>query len=245
VKLRINYGQAFVMPGADQLAADYFDPTSWAQVVGNPNLTPEESATWEGGLDYSNSGIFLSLTYFHTDYKDKIETVILSGGETSWENLGEATISGIEGELNVDLGEINGWDFQLRPYVRFTYLTQFEDGADEEDLNYTPDWTASCGISFSDGMGLAATFNVAYTGEQLVEDWEDWDWLVSSEPEIVTLGSSTVASLNISKALVTSDRWGKLTLKGDITNLFNSDYAYVKGYTMPGRSYFLGLRYDI
>lgn len=243
LKLRANYGQAFVMPGADQLAADYFDPTYYSQVVGNPDLTPEESATWEGGIDYSNSGIFLSLTYFYTDFKDKIETVILSGGETSWENLGEATISGIEGDLNVDLGEIYGWDFQVRPYVRFTYLTQFEDDATGDDLKYTPDWTASYGISFSDGMGMAATFNVAYTGEQLVEDWESQVW--PNDVEVVTMGSATAASLTVSKTLLTSERWGKLTLKGDITNLFNSDYAYVKGYPMPGRSYFLGLRYDI
>ena len=211
-KIRANYGQAFVMPGADQLAADYFDPTYYSQVVGNPDLTPEESATWEGGVDYSNSGIFLSLTYFYTDFKDKIETVILSGGETSWENLGEATIAGIEGELNVDLGEINDYDFQLRPYVRFTYLTEFEDETTGDDLKYTPDWTASYGISFSDGMGLAATFNVAYTGEQLVEDWESQVW--PNDVEIVTMGSSTVASLTITKTLLTSDRWGKLTLKG-------------------------------
>ncbi|WP_319524937.1 TonB-dependent receptor [uncultured Desulfosarcina sp.] len=245
IKLRANYGQAFVMPGANELAADITDHYTGARTVGNANLSPEKSTTWEGGIDFSISGVFASLTYFYTDFEDKIEQVTLSGGISSWENLGDSTISGIEGELNVDLGVLFDWTFELRPYLRFTYLTQYEDEETGEDLQYTPDWTASYGICFSNGMGLSAALNIAYTGEQEIEDWEDWDWMVSAEPEVITLGSSTVASLTISKILLASDRWGKLTLKGDITNLFNSDYAYAKGYPMPGRSYFLGLRYDI
>lgn len=243
LKLRVNYGQAFVMPGADQLAADYIDPYSGAPISGNADLKPEKSATWEGGLDFSNNGIFASLTYFHTDFEDKIEFVSLSDGSRSWDNLGEAAINGIEGEINFDLGTFNDWDFVLRPYVRFTYLTEFEDEDENRDLYYTPDWTASYGVTFSDWNGLSATFNVVYTGDQSVEDYENWNYV--DPVEIVTLGSSTVASLTLTKTLLSSDRWGKLTLKGDITNLFNSDYEYVKGYPMPGRGYFLGLRYDI
>ena len=86
-------------------------------------------------------------------------------------------------------------------------------------------------------------FNVSYTGEQLIEDWENQVW--PNDPELVILSSSTVASLTITKTLLSSDRYGSLSIKGDITNLFNADYAYVKGYPMPGRSYYLGLRYDI
>ena len=126
LKIRANYGQAFVMPGADQLAADY--SSFLGPILGNPNLSPEKSTTWEGGLDFSSSGVFASLTYFYTDFEDKIDGVILPGGISSWDNVGQATISGIEGELNVDLGALNDWDFELRPYLRFTYLTRYEDG---------------------------------------------------------------------------------------------------------------------
>ena len=243
LKVRANYGQAFVMPGANQMAADYIDVFTGAQIQGNPNLSPEESSTWEGGLDFYSNGIFASVTYFYTDFKDKIEYVSLPGGISSWDNLGEATISGIEGEFNIDIGAIYNWKFQLRPYVRFTYLTQYEDDATGEDLKYTPDWNASYGIDFTNWMGLSVNFNIAYTGKKSVEDWENQVW--PNDAEIITLGSATVASLSISKTLLDSDRWGSLTLKGDITNLFNQDYAYISGYPMPGRSFYLGLRYDI
>lgn len=245
LKIRANYGQAFVMPSADQLAADYIDPGNGTQVLGNADLSPEKSATWEGGVDFASNGIFASLSYFFTDFKDRIEYVPLSGGASSWENLGESTVAGIEGEFNIDIGEIFNWNFQLRPYIQFTYLTEYEDDTTGEDLKHTPDWTASYGISFSDWMGLTATFNVAYSGKQLVDDYEDWDYMNDPEPEVVTLGSATVANLTITKTLLSSDQWGKLSLKGDITNLFNADYAFVKGYPMPGRSFYLGLRYDI
>jgi vitamin B12 transporter len=242
-KLRANYGEAFIIPSAAQLAADYV--SFIGPVRGNPNLKPEKSATLEGGVDYFGSGVFVTLSYFYTDFEDKIEGVFLSGGVSSWENLGEATISGIEGELNVDLGAINDWDFVLRPYVRFTYLTKYEDETTGENLKYTPDLTAATGIVFSTGMDLTATFNVAYISETTVDDFENWNFFVDPQPEVVTLDSATVASLTITKTLLSSDRYGKLSLKGDITNLFNADYDYVKGYPMPGRSYYLGLRYDI
>lgn len=36
----------------------------WFDSVGNPNLKPEESTTWDGGVAFSSNAIFASLTYF-------------------------------------------------------------------------------------------------------------------------------------------------------------------------------------
>jgi vitamin B12 transporter len=90
VKVRANYGQAFVMPGADQLAADFIDPYSGAQTLGNPNLKPEKSATWEGGIDFTNRGIFASLTYFPPISRTRSKWLPYRDGASSWENLGAA-----------------------------------------------------------------------------------------------------------------------------------------------------------
>ena len=40
------------------------------------------------------------------------------------------------------------------------------------------------------------------------------------------------------------EKLGDLTLKVEIENLFDKDYEYADDYPMPGRSFFLGLRYD-
>ncbi|MDY7039136.1 MAG: TonB-dependent receptor, partial [Thermodesulfobacteriota bacterium] len=61
---------------------------------------------------------------------------------------------------------------------------------------------------------------------------------------VIVKGGFTVANFTISKRILDFKEFGGLTLKGKIQNLFDKDYEYVKGYPMPGRSFFLGLKYD-
>ncbi|OIP91416.1 MAG: hypothetical protein AUK55_11215 [Syntrophobacteraceae bacterium CG2_30_61_12] len=237
LRLRANYGQAFVMPEADQLAADY---TVWGRrYVGNPELSPETGNTYETGVDLYWRSLYAGLTLFTTDFADKIEPVVLQDGSNSWDNLGDATISGIEGELTVDIGDYFDWNFALRPYTRFTYLFRYEDDETGQDLLYTPDWNGSFGLTLSGWNGLSANLNFAYSGVQTVTDYE------SGYPyQEVELDRSLVADLSVRKRLPITDNLGGLTLMASIRNLFDEDYAYVKGYPMPGRSFYLGLRYQ-
>jgi vitamin B12 transporter len=57
-------------------------------------------------------------------------------------------------------------------------------------------------------------------------------------------GGFTVANLTLSKKLIDFKKYGGISLKGEIQNLFDEDYHYAKGYPMPGRSFYLGMRYD-
>ncbi|MEA3435479.1 MAG: TonB-dependent receptor [Thermodesulfobacteriota bacterium] len=50
--------------------------------------------------------------------------------------------------------------------------------------------------------------------------------------------------MTIAKKIVDTENFGDITLKAEIENLFDKDYEYVNDYPMPGRSFFLGLRYD-
>jgi len=45
----------------------------------------------------------------------------------------------------------------------------------------------------------------------------------------------------VSKRVFRSEKIGAFTLRGEARNLFDEDYAYVQGYPMPGRSFFVGL----
>jgi vitamin B12 transporter len=240
LKLRANYGEAFMMPSADQLAADY---VVWGtRNLGNPNLDPEKSRTYEGGVDFSYGFFNSALTYFHTDFKDKIEQVAKPGLINTWENIDDATIEGVEGEFSFDIGAFFGWDYEIRPYASFVYLTEYEDEATNRDLNYTSDLQMSYGITVSDSKGLSANLNFAYTGEQYVQDWRNYAW--PGPVEVVKKGSFTVANFTISKRILDFDKYGALTLRGEIQNLFDKEYEYVKDYPMPGRSFFVGMRYD-
>jgi len=238
LKLRAHYGEAFIMPGADELAADFFSDFG-IHYVGNPDLDPESSSTCEGGINYSHNGLSAGLGYFHTRYEDKIESVA-SGAEQTWENVGKAEIAGFEGELAWDLGARFGWSFELRPYVNLTYLDRFEDLDNHADLKYVSDWSAAYGIYANDYQGFSARLNFAYTGEQTIEDWETGAF----PAPVKSHGGFTVADLSISKKILDFKEYGAFTLSGEVTNLFDTDYAYVKGYPMPGRMLFVTLTYN-
>ncbi len=238
LKVRAHYGEAFIMPGPDELAAD-FTSDFGVHYEGNSDLEPETSKTYEGGINYSNKGLNAGLTYFFTRYKDKIESVATSSGQT-WENVGKAEISGFEGELSYDLGAHFGWTVEIRPYVNLTYLDRFEDLDDNRDLKYLSDWNASYGIYANNYQGFSARLNFTYTGEQTIEDWE----LGTFPAPVKSFGGFTVADFTVSKKILDFKKNGSFTLSGEITNLFDTDYAYVKGYPMPGRMFFVTLAYN-
>ncbi|MDL1963943.1 MAG: TonB-dependent receptor [Deltaproteobacteria bacterium] len=236
LKLRANYGEAFKMPFAKQMAADY---TIWGMhYVGNSSLKPEKSGTYEGGMDFSYAFFDSSITYFHTNFKDKIESYTTAGGDKSWKNLGEAEVEGVEGNLSYEIGSLFSWDYQVKPYVNFTYLTKYKDKEADEDLKYTSDLHVSYGITLSDFDGFSANLNLYYTGKQSITDYEGGTYAT------ITQGSFTFVNLTISKRIFDFKEYGGLTLRGEIQNLFDKDCEHIQGYPMPGRSFFIGLRYD-
>ena len=234
LKLRAGYSQGFIMPSADQLAANF---TSFGTAyVGNSNLSPESSETWEGGLDLFWNGLSGGLTYFHTDYKDKIESVTIAANTNSWKNIGKSRITGFEGDLGWDLGQTFDWGFTLRPYVSLTWLTEYKDRTTDADLKYTPDLLVSYGISLSGLGGFSCRLNMTYTGKKQVDDWINY----TGE---FTQGSFTVADVSLSQVLVEGESWGRISMDAGIRNLFNQAYQYVDGYPMPERNFYLGVRY--
>jgi vitamin B12 transporter len=238
LKIRAQYGEAFTMPSADQMAADYLS-FGTHRVLGNPNLGPETSNTYEGGVDYSQHGLDVSLTYFYTDFKDKIVATYLISGSQSWDNIGEATISGVEAELAYDIGTPLNLAWEIRPYVNTTILDTYEDDSTGEDLQYISGTNFSAGLILNNGEGISCRLNVAYSGSQDIIDY------ASGYPyQNTTLSSNTVTDLTASWRVYENEQTGVFTLRGEVSNLFDTDYAYVHGYPMPGRGVFLGLRWD-
>jgi vitamin B12 transporter len=241
LKWRANYGEAFRMPSAEEMA---YDVWGWgAHTVGNPDLKPEKSSTWETGFDFAWNALATSVTWFHTDFKDKIQSVAKPGAINTWENIGEATIEGFEGEISYDIGALFSWDLEVKPYLSFTHLTKYDDDETGKELFYTEGENVSYGISVSHPDDFSARLNFTYTGKKWIDDWENAGPPTWVAPKIEE-GGFTVADLTLSKKLFDFKKYGGITLKGEIQNLFDKDYHYVKGYPMPGRSFYLGMRYD-
>lgn len=238
LKLRAQYAQAFMLPSADQLAADY---QSFAgRVRGNPELLPESSATWEVGLDGEAGGVRASLGYFATDYEDKIVIHYLADGSTTWTNLGEATLKGLEAEISADLGAPLGLSWEIRPSLGLTHLTTFRDESSGEDLLYTSATELATALVVGDGKDNFVRINARYTGSQEVQDWESAGY----PTPVVELDPFTVVDLAASWRFYENAGSGAWILRAELRNLGDEDYAYVKGYPMPGRSLFVGLRWE-
>ncbi|MCG8632335.1 MAG: TonB-dependent receptor [Desulfobacterales bacterium] len=234
LKLRAGYSTAFIMPSADELAADYTSGSTTYQ--GNPDLDPETSATYEGGLDLAFDAVTAGVTYFYTDYKDMIESVSTGTNTRSWENVGKARIQGFEGDFGWDIARTFHWGFSLRPYVSLTWLTEYKDREDGSDLKYTPDLMTSYGIVFSGFNGFSCRLNATYTGGKRADDW------INNTGEF-TQGSHTVVDFSLSQVLMETEKRGKLSLNAGINNMLDEDYEYVHGFPMPERNFYLGVRY--
>ena len=236
LKLRAQYGEAFVMPSADQMGMN--SVSFGTRVVGNPDLSPESSTTYEGGIDFSDNGLNASLTYFHTDFEDKIVSSTLADGSSSWQNLGDATISGFEFEFSYDIGVPLNLAWEVRPYLNLTYLDTFEDDTTGQDLQYISETNFAAGITVNNGDGIFCRLNVAYAGSQDITDYEFGSY------GTVTLPSSTVTNLTGAWKVYESQDVGSFTLRGEINNLLDEEYAYVQGYPMPGINFLVGVRWD-
>ena len=238
LKLRASYAEGFRMPSARELVADFY---SWrTHYVGNPDLKPEKSRSFEAGAEVNYRDIRTSLTWFTTDFRDKIQSTSTDGNMT-WTNIGGATVSGIEAELSWVLHPF-GPEWKVEPYVNGTWLTEYRDDETGEKLTYTPELSVTSGLRVADRRGFSCVFNLAYTGETQVVNWEDWSG------DVVAKGGYTVANLSVSKKFLIDEahKQGRgLTLRCTVENLFDREYQYVKGYTMPGRTFVVGIRADI
>ena len=79
--------------------------TGRGQVLGNPELSPEETLGLELGLSWTGNRAALDLRGFATRIDDYIERVEISPGVRSFRNLGEGDIAGVEGIAEFTLSE--------------------------------------------------------------------------------------------------------------------------------------------
>ena len=238
LKIRAHYGEAFKVPAADQLAADYTVDYGWGPIhyLGNSDLDPESSRTYEVGIEYVDQVFSASLGYFYTRFKDKITQVLIPTGY-SWENSGKSEISGVEAQFSSDFVLLGQDNLRLQPYLNFTYFDRYRDLDNDEDLKYMNEMNASYGFGLKMPYDLSARLNFAYHGRKQIDDWENAAW--PAPVEVIETGGFTVVDLSLSQQLFDSS----CTLSASVDNLFDKDYSYVEGYPMPERNYQVNLSY--
>lgn len=85
--------------------------------VGNPDLKPEESISYETGLYYENdAGLNANITGFYTEYKNKIVSYSIDDNTNSYTNSGKARTDGVEFASTFPL-----WSDVLTLSLNYTY----------------------------------------------------------------------------------------------------------------------------
>ncbi|RBQ29422.1 TonB-dependent receptor domain-containing protein [Aliarcobacter vitoriensis] len=157
-------------------------------MIGNPDLEPEKSVSYEAGLNYSNNeiGLLSSLMLFQTDYKDKIQSLSICKTDStgnanrnnyaawncslgsdkyyslmSFQNVSDAELKGVEFTLDYDL--LNN----LTASTSYTYTKSEQKSGDfkGEPLNNLPKNMVNVGLDYDISKNWNAWADYNYRGK--------------------------------------------------------------------------------
>lgn len=194
--------------------------------VGNLDLEPEKSTSWEIGADQrflSGDAIF-SVTYFNAELENEIFTIFGPAPTFTATPANRDTVStqqGVEVALAAQLGK--QWSFN----AAYTYLDAKENGTTEVRR---PESIASAALTWAlPNDAASATLVVRHNGEMLDTDFGSFTR--------VTLEDFTLVNINVSAKLVEG-----VELFGRVENLFDERYEQVFSFVSPGLNATVGIR---
>ncbi|MEN2994748.1 MAG: TonB-dependent receptor [Thermodesulfovibrio sp.] len=232
--IRGSAGTAFRAPAPNELAADYASGTY--RYIGNPNLKPEKSKSFDIGFSYIKDLFKSDISFFHSIFKDKITYYFDSAlNANSYRNVDGAVIQGIDGNFSYDIGLSYGLSFSLEPFINFTYHTRYESKDETEiskygkTLQYIPKSIASFGIKAGkDRWDLKFIAN--YIGKERVFDWNYGKAIDKDDFTVFNFKGSYRPIKNLELIL-------------SVENLFDRAYEYVQYYPMPRRTIIGGVKW--
>ena len=200
------------------------------QFVGNPELEPERSTSYEIGLEHRllDNRLDVRVAAFQQDLEDEIDGFVFDP-ETFL-----ATAENISGSSKRRGAEIDA-RWALTPDVELVATYTYTDSRDQERSELRrPRHAGSVHFRFdflNDRAGISLAADYGGTRHDLF--FPPWP----ASPEYVTLRNYWLAELSGQYDLSPS-----IKLFARIANLTDSDYEQVYGYRTPGRLAFAGIR---
>ncbi|CAK9883707.1 MAG: Ferrienterobactin receptor [Candidatus Erwinia impunctatus] len=119
-------------------------------LMGNRDLQAETSINKEIGLEYKHEQYQAGITWFRNDYRNKIESGYQPVSQSltkkadiyQWQNVPEALVEGLEGTVNVPLGESLTWNNNL------TYMLQSKNKTTGDRLSVIPKYTLNSTLAW-------------------------------------------------------------------------------------------------
>lgn len=229
-RLRASAGSGFKEPS-------FFENFAGGFTRGNPRLRPEQSTSWEVGLEHTalQGRAAASATYFDQRFRDLIQYSPAPVGPDSanYVNVGDAIARGIELWSHVLLG--SGMS------VEGTYtVLRSRDLATGQRLPRRPARTAAVRLEGRVARRGTVTVVAQYTGTRDDQDFATFP------ATAVTLPAHTVVDASAAyRVILAHGQRPGVFLIGRITNLFDTRYEAVTHFRSPRRALFLGVSFDI
>ncbi|WP_447980196.1 TonB-dependent receptor plug domain-containing protein [Candidatus Nitrospira bockiana] len=213
-KFRASYATGFRAPTINQLFFPGF---------GNPNLKPEESRSFDAGVDQFllKDRLKLSAGYFWNRFQNLIVNVPV-GALLAPQNVGEAKSQGWEAGFQFALTK--GLDLR----GQYTY-TLTRDLSTDRRLPRWPVHQASLGVSYRPIDPVAINVDYRYVGARFND----------------TANTQKMGSFGVVNLAATYDVSRNWQVFGRIENLFNQDYEEVLFFGTPIRSIYGGIKVSL
>jgi iron complex outermembrane receptor protein len=217
---RASLGRSFRVPTFTDLY--YRDAAN----IGNEDLKPENSWTYEAGLDYRSGFVSCSAGYFRRNSDDTIDwTRISISNPWRVSNIGTVVTNGAEASIEITPRKVES-SFPIdRFFLSYTALDSYRkhDYLSKYALDYLKQ-QISAGIDYS----LFGFKN---------------SWVLNYKKRVADTSSSVVVDTKLTKGIIKGD---KLAFEAflEITNLFDEDYSEQSGIPMPGRWVKSGVRLE-
>ena len=212
----------------DEKGAPHTYVSGGCYMTGNPNLKPEESTNYEIGVNYTGFGTDLGLTFFHTDFKNKIAYSPLGYFYGNWftrnENIQSAVTRGIEMVANFPVLDNLKWNNNA------TYFLKAKNEDTGANVINTSKLTINSALNWQALDPLNVELSAQYLGKQYLSD-KTVKPTMQKPHTIVNLASNY--SVN-----------DKLTLRGGFTNLLDKKLSNGSDvYLVERQKIFLGATY--
>ncbi|MBL4927427.1 TonB-dependent receptor plug domain-containing protein [Fuscibacter oryzae] len=210
--LRAAVATGFRAPSIDELYGDY--PAFFFH--GNPNMTPEESTSYELGIEQEfGDTARLTATLFRLNIDNLIAT---TADYSSLENVaGQSVRQGLELGGSVDLGD------RVTLGLSYTYIDAVRATGTRLALVPRHDLTLKLDAKVTEAM--KAGVSVHYVADRLD------DFAAFQMPDYTVVD-----------ARVSYDLGEGAEVWGGIGNLFDREYQTSNGFAAPGRTVYVGLR---
>ncbi|MDO6587896.1 FepA family TonB-dependent siderophore receptor [Salipiger sp. 1_MG-2023] len=229
-------------------------------VLGNSDLDPETSINSEIGVAYvGNNGINATLTYFHNDYRNKIQagteqigTTSVSGSDArlyQWTNIPESEVSGLEGSFAMPLSDRVGLS------VNGTYMISSKqrlkiDGGTTSDgdtyesidievpLSLVPDYTINAALDWQVNDRFTLIPSLTHYGRIKAPEYSSYSGYATDEDQ--DRDPYTLVNLGMTYQFDNG-----FDFKAGVTNVFDTSILRsgegAETYNEPGRGYYFGL----